>query len=57
VTTDAACTWTAVSAADWIAVTAPTTGNGSVRNKVENRVHRPGTLVVAGQAVAIAEKR
>jgi len=60
VTTDAACTWTAVSQSSFITVTsgASGTGNGSVTFTVAATTSgaRTGTLTIAGQTVTVTQQ-
>jgi Putative binding domain, N-terminal len=62
VTTDSACSWTAASNADWITVTAGSSGNGNgtVNYKVSaNRTNkdRTGTITVADNTFTITQKK
>jgi hypothetical protein len=60
VTTLSACTWTAVSNAAWVAVTAGNagTGTGTVKYAVETNVgpnQRTGTITIAGQSFTVIQ--
>jgi hypothetical protein len=62
VTTTAACAWTAASNDPWISIGtgATATGSGTVRYSVtanDTGKTRNGTLTVAGQTVAITQKK
>jgi hypothetical protein len=59
VDTTAACSWTAVSQANWITINgaASGTGSGSIRVSVAASLltGRTGTLLVAGQTVTVTQ--
>lgn len=60
VTTSSSCTWTAVSDADWIVITAGDsgTGSGTVYYSIEQNshyAHRVGTITVAGKKYTIMQ--
>ncbi len=62
VTTDSACSWTALSNADWITVTEGSSGlgNGTVAYQVafnNTGRERTGTLTIAGQTFTVTQKR